>query len=516
MKENPSRISLILIIVIVFPTLFFSGYELNTLSSNEAVVDSIYASQLKNLTVSVNQYSVDVLTRWADEFDDLSLIDKSGEEDSIFKLLSYHQAVRGVFYNDKRQVSRSFIDSAYQEIYSIDIQTLNHQLLKEDSVINKLEQYINNGYRKIQKLEINDEFASYYLYAIKTKDRQVKTAGLIIDKKAFVTEVLAPKLQSMAQSHFIISVLAGSEVIFSNHQDFTQAGNVRLAESLWLLDNYQIGVQILNDPVEQMIKKRTRSNIIMIIIMDVILLLGAFFIYRSLRQQLKLAQLKSEFISNVSHELKTPLALISMYSETLQMNRIPTEEKKMEYFGVINKEAQRLMRMVTKILNFSKMESGMRTFTFVETDLNDIVHRVIGTYKYHFKNAGFEYSVDYDYELPFISADEEAVADAISNLIDNGIKYSKETKKIEIKTGIRNDKVFVAVKDYGIGIKEKAQKHVFDKFYRVTDGNLALHAKGSGIGLNIVKTVITAHHGNVKLDSKFGEGSTFTLLFPEA
>ena len=103
------------------------------------------------------------------------------------KLLSYHQAVRGVFYNDKRQVSRSFIDSAYQEIYSIDIQTLNHQLLKEDSVINKLEQYINNGYRKIQKLEINDEFASYYLYAIKTKDRQVKTAGLIIDKKAFVT-----------------------------------------------------------------------------------------------------------------------------------------------------------------------------------------------------------------------------------------------------------------------------------------------------------------------------------------
>ncbi|PLX12085.1 MAG: hypothetical protein C0598_06690 [Marinilabiliales bacterium] len=111
-------------------------------------------------------------------------------------------------------------------------------------------------------------------------------------------------------------------------------------------------------------------------------------------------------------------------------------------------------------------------------------------------------------------ADSEAITDAIINLIDNAIKYSSENKQIEIETKADKEGVFVAIRDFGLGIEEKYQKMVFDKFYRITEGNLAHKAKGSGIGLSIVSHIMEAHKGSVKLISKLGEGSTFILSFP--
>jgi two-component system phosphate regulon sensor histidine kinase PhoR len=229
---------------------------------------------------------------------------------------------------------------------------------------------------------------------------------------------------------------------------------------------------------------------------------------------MKLAQLKSEFISNVSHEIRTPLAIINMYSETLSMNRIKDENKKKEYYNIINTEASRLSGMVNKILNFSKTESGNRTYKFIETDVNVIVAQILGNYEHHFKRNGFKYNFSPKKKLPKVMTDEEAVTDAIINLFDNAIKYSKDKKQIDISTGSDNTGVFVEIKDFGLGIDEKYQKMVFDKFYRVTDGNLAHKAKGSGIGLSIVSHIMDAHKGSVKLISKVDEGSTFILKFP--
>jgi two-component system phosphate regulon sensor histidine kinase PhoR len=249
--------------------------------------------------------------------------------------------------------------------------------------------------------------------------------------------------------------------------------------------------------------------------MDVVLLMGAWFVYRSLRKEIELAQIKSEFVSNVSHEIKTPLALINMYSETLVLGRIPSEEKKKEYFKVINKEAKRLSRMVNKILNFSKIESGKREYAFIETDLNEIIHEVVSSYQHHFKNSDFKYVISLAENLPLINADAEAISDALTNLIDNAMKYTSANKWIEITSGVRENNAFVEVKDLGIGIHEKEQKLIFDKFYRVTQGNLAHHAKGSGIGLSIVKHIVDAHNGEIALKSSLGKGSVFTMFFPQ-
>jgi len=203
-----------------------------------------------------------------------------------------------------------------------------------------------------------------------------------------------------------------------------------------------------------------------------------------------------------------------MYSETLEMDRIPTEEKKKEYYKVINTEANRLSRMVNNILNFNKIESGRRNYHFVKCDLNEEIESLIFNYKQHLDKNGFEINFTKVESLPEVSVDREAVSEAIINLIDNAVKYSADVKKIEIGTVIEGNMLGVKVKDFGVGIDRKDQELVFDKFFRVTTGDLAHKAKGSGIGLSIVKHIVDAHQGKIDLESTIGKGSCFTLYFP--
>jgi two-component system phosphate regulon sensor histidine kinase PhoR len=196
------------------------------------------------------------------------------------------------------------------------------------------------------------------------------------------------------------------------------------------------------------------------------------------------------------------------------MGRIKDEAKKHEYYKIIRTETNRLSGIVNKILNFSKIEGGRRNYKFTETDLNELVDQIIKNYSHHFKVKGMEYSVNTMKNLPLVKVDAEAVTDAMINLIDNAIKYGGENKRIEISTGISLRMVYIDLKDHGIGIDPKHHKLVFDKFYRVTSGNLAHKAKGTGIGLSIVKHIMEAHKGEVSLRSVPGEGSIFRLSFP--
>lgn len=510
MKNSTPKIAIILVAVIVFPTLFFSVYEVNNISKNQQVVDSIYASQLENIVSSLNDFSVNAITNWADKLDKEEILDKNNLESQIGSIIRNYQPIKGVFLSSSSSVFAIYNDTTNViNQLNIDIQ---HLLVNNDSMTHKLERFISNGWRKMHPV-YNNNGVSVFLFALHNTDSTFSLGGFVIDNKDFIAEVLGPKMQSMAQNLFIISISEGNEQLYSSVLNDDDQ-RVRIEEPMWLFPKFKVGVQLLNDPVEQMVEERTRTNIFLIILMDLVLVIGAWFVFRSIRQQINLAQIKSEFVSNVSHEIKTPLALITMYSETLEMGRIPTEEKKKEYFKVINKEAKRLARMVNKILSFSKIENGKREYSFVETDINEIVSQVVSTYQHHFKNSGFEHEINYAENLPLVKLDEEAIIDAVSNLIDNGMKYSAEIKSIEIKTGVKNSAVFVSVKDSGVGIKDKNQKLIFDKFYRVTDGNLANMAKGSGIGLNIVKNIMEAHSGKITVKSSLGKGSTFTLSFP--
>jgi two-component system phosphate regulon sensor histidine kinase PhoR len=203
-----------------------------------------------------------------------------------------------------------------------------------------------------------------------------------------------------------------------------------------------------------------------------------------------------------------------MYIETLEMGRVKSKEKIQEYYTVILNETSRLSAMVNRILSFSQIENNKRKYSFIETNINDIAEKTVATFRYTLENKGFSFVFEPDKELPLLMADREAIADAVVNLIDNAMKYSGDRKDIVMRTGKNGSSVFIEVEDHGIGIAEKNQKFIFDKFFRVTEKNLTNKVKGSGLGLAIVKHIMDAHKGEITVKSSPGEGSLFRLLFP--
>jgi two-component system phosphate regulon sensor histidine kinase PhoR len=201
-----------------------------------------------------------------------------------------------------------------------------------------------------------------------------------------------------------------------------------------------------------------------------------------------------------------------MFAETLELGRVKTEEKKKEYYSILSNEANRLSRIVNKILNFSKMEAGKKTYSFSKVNINEVVQNIFSTYKFHLQNNGFSFSINSENNLPLIDADSEAISEALINLIDNAVKYSSEQKEIIINTGRSDGKIFVEVQDKGIGISQENQKRIYEKFFRVSTG-LVHNTKGTGLGLTIVKHIMDAHNGEIKLKSNPGKGSAFRLEF---
>jgi two-component system phosphate regulon sensor histidine kinase PhoR len=196
------------------------------------------------------------------------------------------------------------------------------------------------------------------------------------------------------------------------------------------------------------------------------------------------------------------------------MGRVKSAEKIKEYYIIILNETTRLSGIVNRILSFSQIESNKRKYFFSETNVNEIVENAALTFRYSIENKGFSYSFIPDKNLPLVLVDREAIADAFVNLVDNAMKYSIKVKDIVVRTG-KNDKyVFIEVEDHGIGISEKNQKYIFDKFFRVTEMNLANKVKGSGLGLAIVKHIMDAHQGKIYVKSTPGSGSLFRLSFP--
>jgi two-component system phosphate regulon sensor histidine kinase PhoR len=202
-----------------------------------------------------------------------------------------------------------------------------------------------------------------------------------------------------------------------------------------------------------------------------------------------------------------------MYIETLEMGRVKSADKVKEYYGVIGNETRRLTEMVNRILGFSKMEKGKHSYHSAVCDFNAIVESVLTTYHLRLEEQGFDLQYTPTVGLPAILCDKEAVAQALINLVDNAMKYSRESKVIEISTGRYKQWVYLQVKDHGPGIARKHQKLVFDKFYRVTNRNLAHEVKGTGLGLAIVREIMQAHKGRVTLQSRPGEGCAFRLYF---
>jgi signal transduction histidine kinase len=265
--------------------------------------------------------------------------------------------------------------------------------------------------------------------------------------------------------------------------------------------------------IDEEIKRFTVLKMAMIAFIDALLGAGLVLVYKNVRREMHLSRLKSDFVANVSHELKTPLALIRLFAETLELGRVPADEKKKQYYQVINKESQRLTQLINNILDFSRIEAGKKEYRFARTDVTRIVHEVVEAYRFPIEQQGFTMELKLPDELPETLLDKEAVAQALLNLVNNAIKYSREEKWIGVEARQDGERVLVSVTDRGIGIARSEQQKVFEKFYRAED-SLVHETKGSGLGLSLVQHIMEAHGGRVELLSTPGRGSTFTLALP--
>ena len=240
------------------------------------------------------------------------------------------------------------------------------------------------------------------------------------------------------------------------------------------------------------------------------LAMGLFFTMHIINKELALSKMKSDFISTVSHEFKSPLTSIRQMSEMLFNERIKKESRKKEYYEIMLEQSERLSHLIDNILDFSKIEEGEKVFRFENTDLTESIDHVTSVFQKSVANEGFSVSSSIPQILPELQVDKEAIQQVLYNLLDNAYKYSGESRIIEVIAEATGDSVKISIKDHGIGILHDDQNKIFDRFFR--GGNeLTRSVKGSGIGLTIVKRIIEAHNGTVSLESTPGKGSTFTV-----
>lgn len=245
----------------------------------------------------------------------------------------------------------------------------------------------------------------------------------------------------------------------------------------------------------------------------VVIAVGLVATYRLVRRETEMARLKSDFVANVSHDLKTPLSLIRMFGETLEMGRVTDEARRREYYRVITRESERLSRLIDNVLDFSRIDGGRRTYAMAPTAIEPLVRETLEAFDYPLAQEGFVVEVAVAPDLPEVSLDADAVGQALANLVDNAIKYSGKRKALRVEAVVRDGQLALSVADEGIGIPPEEQGRIFEKFYRVgrseTQGR-----RGSGVGLALVRHVALAHGGRVTVESRPGAGSRFTLWFP--
>ncbi|MDX1684554.1 MAG: HAMP domain-containing sensor histidine kinase, partial [Saprospiraceae bacterium] len=239
----------------------------------------------------------------------------------------------------------------------------------------------------------------------------------------------------------------------------------------------------------------------------------SYVIYVVFRQK-KVSEMKTDFINNMTHEFKTPIATISLATDSIVSPKVLKDESKVQRFaGIIKQENKRMLGQVEKVLQMALIDKKDFKLKISEIDVHQVIRQATEHMQLQVKQRGGRINVRLKAEDPVIEGDSTHISNVIHNLLDNAIKYSPESPEIEIRTRNVPHGIQVFVEDEGIGLSKEAKKQIFDKFYRVHTGNLH-DVKGFGLGLSYVKAIMTAHKGSVDVESELGKGSTFKLFFP--
>ncbi|MGZ8829885.1 MAG: sensor histidine kinase [Thermoanaerobaculia bacterium] len=282
----------------------------------------------------------------------------------------------------------------------------------------------------------------------------------------------------------------------------------------FVFTNWRAGVKDNVSTPEQIADTNFRANVLWTGGVSLMLFGAIALAVQAAARQMKLSQMKSDFVSNVSHELRTPLASIRVFGEYMRLGRVTRPEKILEYGEYIEAESRRLTQLINNILDFSRIESSEKEYKLCATDVVDLVAHTVSGFLVPLRESGV--TIDFSpplTDVPPMSIDRDAIGQALNNLLDNAVKYSGNRKEIEVAIVPAATSVAISVRDHGIGIPVGEQKKIFEKFYRA-GSSLVQEVRGSGLGLSIVRHVVEAHGGRVDVSSVPGEGSTFTIVLP--
>ncbi|MBK9285716.1 MAG: HAMP domain-containing histidine kinase [Sphingobacteriaceae bacterium] len=361
----------------------------------------------------------------------------------------------------------------------------------------------------------NDFFKDEYLFESYNNYKQ-KVDTVLLDsilKNEFKRNGIKAKY-----NYYLTSLYPGS----SHHSNLAQAENmedsvgvvykINLSPSNRFIDPEYL---IVHFPTQERdVFKSMLGSLILSLLVILILIFSFYYILASNLRHKKLSQIKNDFISNMTHEFKTPISTIALASEMLSDSSInQTPDKQTRFLRMIRDENKRLSVLVESILQTSILDKGEFKLKKTEIDVHDIINTAISNTQLLIAQKNGKIVTDLSATKHELLADKVHLTNIVFNLIDNAIKYTREIPEINIKTFNTAEGLMIEIKDNGIGISKENQRKIFDKFYRVPTGNVH-NVKGFGLGLSYVLAVILKHGGTISVDSELGKGSTFKLHLP--
>jgi len=258
------------------------------------------------------------------------------------------------------------------------------------------------------------------------------------------------------------------------------------------------------------VARRRVIEMVLVGMSGIVVIAGLAVILVAAERERKLSNLKSDFVANVSHELKTPLSLVRMFGELLQSGRVENDEKRRQYLQIIVSESERLGALIENVLDFAKVERGKAAYEFSQGKVGEVVARAVEACRVRAEREEVALELSVADALPPVDLDERAIEIAVINLVDNALKYAPDGKVVGVSVKARDENVEIRVTDQGAGIAWDDRRRIFERFVRGKSA-LGKQVRGSGIGLALVKHIAEAHGGGVWVEDASPHGSTFVL-----
>jgi two-component system, OmpR family, phosphate regulon sensor histidine kinase PhoR len=279
------------------------------------------------------------------------------------------------------------------------------------------------------------------------------------------------------------------------------------------LEGFALAAELPGDPAAPLAFRNRTLYIALLVLLYLGIGVGFGLTIREMRRAYKLSRLKTDFVANISHELRTPLTGVRLFAETLRAGRAEGPEEVRQCVAMLSAEADRLSRMVERLLDWSRLEAGRTSLELERTEVPALLDHIGQAFQAQQLPAS--YQTELDPQLPPVNVDRDAMAQVVLNLLHNAVKYTGEDKRIRVRARRAGRNVAIEVEDNGPGVRPHDRKRIFERFYRADD-LLSRRTEGTGLGLAIAKKIVELHGGRIELDSRVGQGSTFRVVLPAA